>query len=39
MLQSLEYRHRGDANANEPVLLDNVLGSGYMVVGLPTGDA
>jgi hypothetical protein len=39
MLQSLEYRHRGDANANVPVLLDNVSGSGYMVVGLPTGDA
>jgi hypothetical protein len=39
MLQSLEYRHRGDANASESVLLNNVSGSGYMIVGLPTGDA
>lgn len=36
VLQRVEADHRGDIPATVPILLKNVIGSGYTVLGLPS---
>jgi hypothetical protein len=37
-LQVAEVRHRGAADQQTPILLENAYDTGYAVLGLPTGD-
>jgi hypothetical protein len=38
VLQDLESAHRTDADLDSPLLIDRAEGSGYLALGLPTGD-